>query len=109
MEPREPRCTNRIRTPQPRRRRFGMRHGIIWVGSALALILAAAPVSATSPVHVDLGPSRDGSLHDLQKKLDHLVGPGRVRAESDYLGARAGDPDPWFWVNNGANAIAITL
>lgn len=86
-----------------------MRHGITWVGSALALILAAAPVSATSPVHVVMGPSRDGSFHDLQRKIDHLVGPGRVRVSSDYLGAHPGDPDPWFWVNSGTNAIAITL
>lgn len=77
-----------------------------WV--ALALLALAAPVFAASPVPVSVGRSRDGSLHDLQHKVDMLVGPGRVNVRTDFLGARPGDADPWFWLNPG-RPIEITL
>jgi hypothetical protein len=86
-----------------------MRHAIVRAWAALALLLAAAPAFATAPVPIVMGPSRDGSLQELQKKVDHLVGPGRVDVHTDYVGAHAGDPDPWCWVNNGAHGIATKL
>jgi hypothetical protein len=52
--------------------------------------------------------SRDGSLHDLQRKLDRYVGAGRIDARTDFIGARPGDPDPWFWLNPG-RAMVVTL
>ena len=75
---------------------------------ALALLVLAAPSFAGSPVPVTVGRSRDGVLHDLQLKVDKLVGPGRVNVQTDYLGARAGDADPWFWLNPG-RALQVTL
>ena len=86
-----------------------MRHVPIRAWAALALLLAAATAFAASPVPVTFGPSRDGSLHDLQKKVDRLVGFGRIDVRRDYIGARPEDPDPWFWVNNGVKAISIQL
>ena len=86
-----------------------MRHVQFPAWAALALLMAAAPVSAVAPVSVVMGSSRDGSLHDLQRKVDRLVGPGHVDVHADYIGAHPGDPDPWFWVNTGNHAIAITL
>lgn len=86
-----------------------MRHVLLRAWAALALLLAAATAFASSPVPVTFGASRDGSLHDLQKKIDKLVGYGRIDVRRDYIGARAGDPDPWFWVNNGVKVISIQL
>jgi hypothetical protein len=69
--------------------------------AALALLLAAVPVQAVSPVPVTIGPSRDGALQDLQRKVDAFLGPGRVDVRTDYLGAHCDDPDPWTWTNPG--------
>jgi hypothetical protein len=76
-----------------------MRYSIPLAGVALALLALAAPLFAASPVPVRVGRSRDGALQDLQHKVDLMVGPGRVNVQTDFLGARAGDADPWFWIN----------
>ncbi len=86
-----------------------MRHFYYSAWVAIALLLTAAPTFATSPVSVVIGPSRDGSLEDLQKKVDHLLGPGRVDVYTDYVGAHAGDPDPWCWSNGGAHVVSVRL
>jgi hypothetical protein len=83
---------------------------VVWPWAALALLLAAAPAFAAAPVCIVMGPSRDGSLQELQNKVDHLVGPGRVNVRTDFIGAHAGDPDPWFWFNNsGAHVVSVRL
>lgn len=69
--------------------------------AALALLVAVHPSHAAAPVPLVMGTSRDGSLHELQRKVDHFLGPGRVDVRRDFVGARPGDPDPWFWVNPG--------
>lgn len=86
-----------------------MRHVPFRAWAALALLLAAATAFASSPVPVQIGPSRDGPLHDLQRKVDLLVGYGRIDVRRDFVGARPGDPDPWSWANAGARAISIQL
>jgi hypothetical protein len=86
-----------------------MRHRHVLAWAALALLMAAAPAFASNPVPIVMGPSRDGSLQELQKKVDHLVGPWHVDVQKDYIGAHAGDPDPWTWANNGAHVISIKL
>ena len=86
-----------------------MRHRLIRAWVALALLMAAAPAFATAPVTTVMGPSREVSLRHLQKRIDHLVGPGHVDAATDFIGAHPGDPDPWVWINNGVHAIAVTL
>jgi hypothetical protein len=70
------------------------------------LALASPAVAGSAGPLV--APSRDGSLHDLQKKLDRYVGAGRVDARTDFIGAKAGDPDPWYWLNPG-RAMVVTL
>jgi hypothetical protein len=55
-----------------------------------------------------MGPSRDGALHDLQRKVDRLIGPGRIDVTRDYVGGHAGDPDPFSWTNVG-RAFEVTL
>lgn len=76
-----------------------MRPVPVRVWAAFALLSLAQPCLAVSPLSVIVGPSRDGALNDLQKKLDRYVGAGRLNARTDFIGARTGDPDPWFLVN----------
>jgi len=78
-----------------------------WV--ALALLLTALPATAASPVSVTIGRSRDGTLWDLQRVVDKAYGPGRIDVRSDYIGAHAGDPDPWVWSAVPGKAIMMTL
>lgn len=85
-----------------------MRHALIRTWAALALLIAATPALATSPVPVIMGPSRDGAMHDLQRVVDRLVGPGRVDVTHDYVGAKPGDPDPFTWKNLG-RPLEVTL
>jgi hypothetical protein len=86
-----------------------MRHVPLRAWAALALLLAAVPVFASSPVPVIIGSSRDGALNDLQRKVDKLIGAGRLDVRTDFIGARPGDPDPWFWPNQGSTFVALTL
>jgi len=77
--------------------------------TALALLMAAAPAFATAPVPIVMGTSNDGALQALQKKVDHLLGFHVVDVRQDFIGAHAGDPDPFFWLNNGVHALSVTL
>ena len=78
----------------------------VWV--ALALLTITCPAFAASPLPLTIGTSRDGSLHDLQRKLDRYFGAGRIQASADFIGAKAGDPDPWAWANaNRSLSISI--
>lgn len=86
-----------------------MRHLLIRAWAALALLVAAAPAFAVSPISIVVGPSRDGSLQDLQKKVDHLLGFGALNVRTDFIGAHPGDPDPFFWFNPGGRGVAVTL
>jgi hypothetical protein len=86
-----------------------MKHVYHPAWAALALLLTVAPAFALAPVPILIGPSRDGSLQDLQKKVDHLLGPGRVDVHTDFIGAQPGDPDPWCWVNSGSHLVSVKL
>jgi hypothetical protein len=85
-----------------------MRHALLRAWAAITLLLAATSVWASSPVPIMMGSSRDGLLHDLQRKVDRLVGPGRIDVQHDYMGAHPGDPDPWHWVNP-SRPLEVTL
>lgn len=77
--------------------------------AAFALLLVAMPASALGPLSVVMGPSRDGSLNNLQQKVDRLIGPGRVDVRTDYIGGHPGDSDPFFWTNTGLGTVTLTL
>lgn len=78
--------------------------------AALALLLVTSlPATAASPVSVTIGRSRDGVLWDLQRVVDKAFGPGRIDVRNDYIGAHAGDPDPWMWTTVPGKAIVMTL
>ena len=86
-----------------------MRPMLLRAWAALALLVAAIPAHAVSPVPVIMGPSRDGDLHDLQHKVDRLVGFGRIDVSRDFVGAHPGDPDPFCWVNRGTRDVVVQV
>jgi hypothetical protein len=64
---------------------------------------------AASPLNLPFGTSWDGPSHELQKIVDAYVGaPGAIDAHNDYMGAHAGDPDPWFWLGGSVPVLMIT-
>ena len=76
---------------------------------ACACALAAAPAFATSPVPVTFGTSWDPPSQSLQNIVDAYVGvPGAIDVHADFIGAHAGDEDPWFWVGQSFPALLIT-
>ncbi len=86
-----------------------MRHCILRAWAACALLLVSATVFAASPVPIVVGPSRDGSLQDLQRKVDRIVGYGRVDVSRDFIGAKPGDPDPFSWTNLPGRGVTVQL
>lgn len=79
-----------------------------WAAVAL-LLVTVPPAIAASPVPVTIGPSRDGVLHDLQRVVDRCYGPGRIDVRTGYIGAHAGDPDPWMWSAVPGKVVMVTL
>lgn len=78
------------------------------VWAALAMLSIAGVSLAASPLTLIVGSSRDGTFNDLQKKLDRHLGAGRINARADFIGARSGDPDPWYWINPNRSMV-VTL
>ena len=79
------------------------------VWATFVLFVAAAPASPKSPVPVVMGPSRDGPLHQLQNVVDRYLGPGRLDVRADFIGARAGDADPWIWTTLRGSPVVLEL
>ncbi len=76
---------------------------------ACACALIAAPAFATSPVPVTFGTSWDPPSQSLQNIVDAYIGvPGAIDVHADFIGAHAGDEDPWFWVGQSFPALLIT-
>ena len=73
---------------------------------ALAALFAAAPAHAV--VKVVFGTSWDGPTHELQAIVDGLYGAGQINVKTDYLGAKPGDPDPWFWMDSTFSSLLVT-
>ncbi|HEY6866340.1 MAG TPA: hypothetical protein VI792_03730 [Candidatus Eisenbacteria bacterium] len=80
-----------------------MKHlaGVAWIASIVAF---AIPADASVPV------TFGKHIQRLQHVVDQRYGRGHIDVRRDYEGARAGDPDPWFWVGNivAARMIANT-
>ncbi len=73
---------------------------------AIAILLVASPVGAA--VQVVFGESWDGPTQSLQAILDRIYGTGQINVATDYLGAKPGDPDPWFWIDSQLSSLLIT-
>jgi hypothetical protein len=39
--------------------------------------------------------------------VDGLYGAGQINVTTDYLGAKPGDPDPWFWVDQQFTSLLV--
>ena len=79
--------------------------------AVLATVSAVcAPVAqAATPVTVAFGTTWDGPGQDLQSVVDASLGaPGLINVQTDFIGAHAGDLDPWFWVGSSFPTLLIT-
>jgi hypothetical protein len=81
----------------------------MWTRGNLLLLLCltticGATTASAAPVPVTFGDSRS-----LQKLVDRRYGKGRVDVTRDYIGARAGDIDPWFWVGDRVGAVRVKV
>lgn len=74
--------------------------------AALGVLCLAAPARAA--LTVVFGQSWDGPSHTLQSVIDARYGAGKISVQTDYIGAKPGDLDPWFWVDKGFSALIVT-
>lgn len=84
-----------------------MRSRFIVFVLALVTAMAGQAGTARAVVPVVFGTSWDGPGNGLQAILDATYGSGRINVQTDYIGARAGDLDPWFWVDNTFSALLV--
>lgn len=73
----------------------------------LALLAAVFSVSATfaEPVEVAFG----SEIRRLQDLVDRRYGRGRIDVTKDFIGARAGDRDPWCWDADRLGAVRVKM
>ena len=62
---------------------------------------------AEATVTVVFGDSWDGAANDLQHIVDARYGPGAIHVTTDYIGAHAGDPDPFGWKDVQFDALLV--
>lgn len=79
--------------------------------SRTVVLIVGLWLSATATAHagvsVVFGTSWDGPSATLQSIIDARYGAGRINCLADFLGAKAGDPDPFFWVDAGFSAFLV--
>lgn len=88
-----------------------MRQSQALVAAALLCVATAiaSPARAVSPIPVQFGASWDPPAYSLQNIVDAYVGvPGAVNVQTDFIGAKPGDLDPWFWVGSSFPALLIS-
>jgi hypothetical protein len=70
-----------------------------------AVLCVAVPSQAA--MTVVWGDSWDGPTQSLQAIVDGIYGAGQIDVKTDYLGAKASEPDPWFWLDNQFSALLV--
>ncbi len=84
----------------------------VWVHLCVA-VAAVGLLGLASPAHaivpVVFGTSWDGPGKTLQDIVDARYGAGKINVKTDYIGAKAGDLDPWFWVGNFAAVMMAKI
>ena len=77
----------------------------------LAALFICAALCVAVPSHAALkvvwGDSWDGPGKSLQSIVDGLYGAGQIDVKTDFLGAKLGEPDPWFWLDNQFSALLV--
>lgn len=80
--------------------------------AATTLCLATAiavPAHAASPIPITFGSSWDPPSQSLQTILDTYLGvPGALDVHADFIGAKPGELDPWFWVGSSFPALLVS-
>lgn len=76
-----------------------------WVALAFLVFAIAGSTAAAVPIYVDRG---HDEFRELQRRVDRIVGAGRVNVRKDFMGAGQDAPEPWTWVNPG-HAMEVTL
>ncbi len=70
---------------------------------------STAPAGAAAPVNVVFGTTWDAPSQKLQNVVDSYIGvPGALNITTDFIGAKVGELDPWFWVDRSVSALMIT-
>jgi len=73
--------------------------GVAALGGATATAATGAPIPMTF----------GRSIRTLQELVDQRYGANQIDVTRDFIGARAGDIDPWFWVGDPGGAVRITV
>jgi hypothetical protein len=66
---------------------------------------ATLAAAAVPPLPIQFG----NDVKRLQNLVDQQYGPGHIDVTKDFVGAHAGDIDPWFWVGYQNTALQINL
>jgi hypothetical protein len=73
--------------------------------SVLMLVAGTAPAYAGA--RTVIGDSWSSPRNKLQSIIDATYGPGRIDVQTDYLGARPGDPDQIVWAISMAPVMQV--
>ena len=71
----------------------------------LCLAISCASSAAAAPLTVPFG----RGIRHLQDLVDRQYGVGRIDVTRDFIGAREGDPDPWYWTGLRVGSARITI
>lgn len=75
--------------------------------SCLCVLTGGSFATGSLAGPVVFGQSWDGPSNTLQSIVDLRYGAGRLQCDQDYIGARAGDPDPFYWVDSSVSAFLV--
>lgn len=70
-------------------------------------ILVVGPAPAIAGARAVIGDSWSVPRQKLQSIIDATYGPGRIDVQTDYLGARPGDPDQIVWAISMAPIMQV--
>jgi hypothetical protein len=79
----------------------------VLVSSLLVAAMPAIAPAAGAQVPVVFGTSWDAPANSLQNIIDARYGAGNISVTTDYIGADAGDPDPFYWTGLGFTAYLV--
>lgn len=84
-------------------------HALFVAALLCAAPMLVTPAHAVAPVPVPFGTTWDAPTQTLQNIVDNYLGvPGAINVQTDFVGAHAGDVDPWFWVGNSFPALLVS-
>ena len=75
----------------------------------LLLFLCLAAISGPTAASGALVPVTFGDSRSLQRIVDRRYGKNHIDVTKDYIGAHAGDVDPWFWIGDVFGAVRIKV